>query len=85
MGLCFLLTVSIFLPLHCKIIGLTTLSRVWQHVKLSDVSLGTRPRYSLVVGEDVKKPKQPNKQILMNSLLCACTIALLQFRRFHFF
>ena len=32
------------------------LSRVWQHVKLSDVSLGTRPQYSLVVDEDVKKP-----------------------------
>ena len=32
------------------------LSLVWQHVKLSDVSLGTRPRYSLVVDEDVKKP-----------------------------
>ena len=25
--------------------GLPALSRVWQHVKLSDVSLGTRPRY----------------------------------------
>ena len=34
---------------------------VWQHVKLSYVSLGTRPRYSLVVDEDVKKPnKQTN-------------------------
>ena len=31
------------------------LSRVWQHIKLSDVSLGTHPRYSLVVDEDVKK------------------------------
>ena len=29
---------------------------MWQHVKLSDVSLGTRPRYSLVANEDVKKP-----------------------------
>ena len=38
------------------------LSRVWQHVKLSDVSLGTRPRYSLVVDEDIKKPtNQTNK------------------------
>ena len=36
------------------------LSGVWQHVKLSDVSLGTCRRYSLVVDEDVKKP---NKQI----------------------
>ena len=32
------------------------LSRVWQHVKLSDVSLETCPRYSLVVDEDFKKP-----------------------------
>ena len=27
---------------------------VWQNVKPSDASLGTRPRYSLVVEEDVK-------------------------------
>ena len=40
------------------------LSRMWQHVKLSDVSLGTRPRYGLVVDEDVKKPnKQTNLRI----------------------
>ena len=32
-----------------------------QQVKLSDVSLGTRSRYSVVVDEDVKKP---NKQAL---------------------
>ena len=37
--------------------GLPALSRVWQHVKLSDVSLGTRPRYSLVVDEN-KQTKQ---------------------------
>ena len=38
------------------------LSRVWQHLKLSDVSLGVRPQYSLVVDEDVKEPnKQTNK------------------------
>ena len=36
--------------------GLPALSHVWQHLKLSYVSLGTRPRYSLVVDEDVKKP-----------------------------
>ena len=36
---------------------LFALSRVW-HIKLSDVSLGTRPRYSLVVDEDVKKPNK---------------------------
>ena len=38
--------------------GLPALSRVWQHVKLSDVSLGTHPPYSLVVDEDVKKPSK---------------------------
>ena len=43
--------------------GLPALSRVWQHVKWSDVSLGTRPRYCLVVDEDVKKPtNQTDKQ-----------------------
>ena len=36
---------------------------MWQHVKLSDVSLGYSPRYSLVVDEDVKKP---NKQTESN-------------------
>ena len=34
----------------------THLSRVLQQVKLSAVSLVTRPRYSLVVEEDVEKP-----------------------------
>ena len=38
--------------------GVPSLPRVWQHVKLSDVSLGIRPRYSLVADEDVKKPKK---------------------------
>ena len=28
----------------------------WQRIKMSDVSLVTRPRYSLVADEDVKKP-----------------------------
>ena len=42
---------------------LPALPRVWQHVKLSDISIVTRPRYSLVVDEDVKKPtNQPKKQ-----------------------
>ena len=48
--------------------GLPALSRVWKHVKLSDVSLGTRPRYSQVVVEDVKKPNKPN-QISYSSLV----------------
>ena len=44
-------------------VRLPALSCVWQHIKLSDVSLETRPRYSLVVEEDVKKPnKQANEQ-----------------------
>ena len=44
--------------------GLPALSRVWQHVKLSDALSWARPRYSLVVDEDVKKPtNQTNKQI----------------------
>ena len=34
--------------------GLRALSRVWQHVKLSEVSLETQPWYSLVVDEDFK-------------------------------
>ena len=33
---------------------LSTLSHVWQHVKLSDISLGTHPRYSLVADEEAK-------------------------------
>ena len=42
--------------------GLRALSLVWQHIKLSDVCLATRPRYSLVADQDVKKPtNQPNK------------------------
>ena len=51
--------------------GLPALSRVWQHVKLSDVSLGTRPRYSLVADTDVKEPtKQTNKLWLIEKISC---------------
>ena len=43
--------------------ALPVLSRVWQQVKLSEVSLGTFLRYSPVADEDVKKPtNQPNNQ-----------------------
>ena len=42
--------------------GLPALSRVWQHVKLSDVSLGTRPRDSLVVDEDEKSNRHRRKK-----------------------
>ena len=47
-----------------EVMGLiSALSRVWQHVQLSDVSLETRPRYSLVTDEDVnKQTKQTNNQ-----------------------
>ena len=41
--------------------GIPALFRVWQHAKLSGVSLGTRLGYSLVVDEDVKKPNKPPK------------------------
>ena len=47
--------------------------------KLSDVSLLTRPRYSLVVDEDVKKPtNQTNKQAYSTShlALVVCLYAL---------
>ena len=50
---------------------------VWQHVKLSDVSLGTLRRYSPVVDEDFKKlnnetNKQTNKQF--NKLTISVTL-----------
>ena len=38
------------------------LSLVWLHVKLSDVSLETRPRYSLVADEDVKKSNKTKQK-----------------------
>ena len=43
--------------------GLPAPSHVWQHVKLSDaLVLGARPRYNLVVDEDVKKlTNQPTR------------------------
>ena len=43
---------------------LPALPRVWQYVKLSDVSLGIRPRYIPVADKDVKKPnKQPTSRL----------------------
>ena len=61
--------------------GLPTLSRVWQHVKkLSDVSLGTRPRYSLVADEDVKKPTKQAEPAL--NLLSRATVELLSLSLF---
>ena len=68
--------------------GLPALSRVWQHMKLSDVSLGTRPRYSLVADENVKRPNRqtnlycyykPNTVVEPRS----CTQSLLQMISYH--
>ena len=43
--------------------GLLALSHVWQHVKLPDAMSWARPRYNIVVDEDVKKPNnQTNKK-----------------------
>ena len=56
------------MSVYCDRLGQKPLSpdssSVWQHVKLSDVSLGTRPRDSLVADVDVKKPStnQSNQQ-----------------------
>ena len=60
--------------------GRPVLSRVWKHVQLSYVSLGTRPRYSQVVDADVKKPtNQTNRHLLV-----FCTIiSLLSGFLFH--
>ena len=49
--------------------GFPALSRVWQHVKLSDVSLGTRPRYSLDAYEDVKKPTKQTEILSLSLFL----------------
>ena len=43
-------------------LGLPALCGMWQHLKLSDVSRETRPRYNLVVDEDVKKPNRQTNQ-----------------------
>ena len=40
----------------------SALSRVLQHVKLSDIIPGIRPRYSLVVEEDVTKQTNQTRQ-----------------------
>ena len=45
--------VSIIVTARDRSHGLPSL---WQHIKLSDVSLGTCPRYSLVAGKNVKTP-----------------------------
>ena len=58
--------------------GLPALASVWQHVKLSDVSLGTRPRYSLADDEDFKNPNKQNlKKTSMSVCLSVCLPACL--------
>ena len=41
---------------------------VWQHIKLSDNSLGTRLRYSLIVVKDVKKPNKQTNKVLRKAV-----------------
>ena len=53
--------VSIMWPAETEVMVSPLLCRVWHHVKLSYASLGTRPRYSLVVDKEVKKPNKPNQ------------------------
>ena len=43
------------------------LSQVWQHVKLSDVSLEILLQYSPVVDEDVKKANKQKERFWLNS------------------
>ena len=57
-----LVGVSMMWPAENRSHGLRDLSRMWQHLKLSDVSLGNLPLYSLDIDEEVKKPTyQTNK------------------------
>ena len=66
-----LVCVSLMRPAEIEAMAcLPSLSRVGQYIKLSDVSLGTPPRYNLVVDEDVKKPtKQTRRQEIINDQL----------------
>ena len=62
--------------------GLPALSSMWEHVKMSDVSFGTRSRHSLVVDEEFKKPtNQTNKQRRAG---CNIHIIILHFIRLIF-
>ena len=51
-------------PAETEVHGLPALSHVWQHVikYCQRLCLGARPRYNLVVDEDVKKPNKQTKQ-----------------------
>ena len=57
--------VSIMWPAETEVI-VSPLSHVSQHVKLSDVSLGTRPQYSLAADKDVNKSNKQNKSYTNN-------------------
>ena len=49
-------------PAETEVMVSLLLSRVWQHVKLSDVSLGAHMRYSLVFDKVVMKPTKQRKR-----------------------
>ena len=58
-----LVSVSVMWAAETEVMVSSALSHVWQHVKLSDISLGIRPRYSLVVEEDVTKQTNQTRQV----------------------
>ncbi|RUS72543.1 hypothetical protein EGW08_019696 [Elysia chlorotica] len=41
--------------------GIPTMSRIWQHIKLSDISLEARPQYSLYGADENKNANDENK------------------------
>ena len=49
---------------------------MWQHLKLSAVGLGTRPRYSLVVEEAVKKPNKQTQIQRRSQAISRCWISI---------
>ena len=55
-----------------KIYGLAALSRVWQPVKFSDLSIEPRPRDNLVADKNIKKPKK--QSILVSTCLLSVSI-----------
>ena len=52
-------------------------SHFGQHVELSDVSLGARPRYSLAVDKDVKKPNKETNKSHFEAIAIAAVVAVI--------
>ena len=53
---------------------------MWQHLKLSEVSLGTLPQYSLVVDGDIEKSnKQTNRTFYPSPLQIWFDLSLLNY------